>query len=212
MASSRAVMMSTGTTQKAWMRTRANMAPSTRNLSASGSRNAPDTVTPWRRARKPSMPSLSDSANQSASTDADAPPSTIHAMSNGVRSTRTNVTPLAGVSRADGPKPTASGRVAILRDLGSNGGAYRLDIGPERGDDVHVDERPGRKVVGHAYDAVDLGCFPVRAADARRVDEHLDAAADEGVALRRGDGVLHLRELGEPFVHQLGRHLAVERD
>ncbi len=62
--SSRTVMRMTGTTAKRSDMTSAHMAPSTSTLSASGSRNAPERVVPWRRASQPSMPSVMHSTIQ----------------------------------------------------------------------------------------------------------------------------------------------------
>ena len=50
MTNSRTAMIATGTIQNTPLPTSVNIAPSTRTLSASGSRNAPDLVAPWRRA------------------------------------------------------------------------------------------------------------------------------------------------------------------
>ena len=50
MTNSRTAMITTGTIQNTPLPTSVNIAPSTSTLSASGSRNAPERVVPWRRA------------------------------------------------------------------------------------------------------------------------------------------------------------------
>ena len=96
--------MATGSHQTIPLATRANRAPRTTTLSASGSRKAPDRVVPCLRASHPSMPS--DRARSPPNTKVNqlAPHSMIRAMTTGVASRRSTVMPLAGVSRADGPK------------------------------------------------------------------------------------------------------------
>ena len=102
-ASSRAPMRATGTHQNTSMATSITMAPKTRTLSASGSRNAPDRVVPWRRAIHPSMPSVPASTIQRTKVVHDAPSSAMRANRTGETSRRVTVTKLAGVRRADGP-------------------------------------------------------------------------------------------------------------
>ena len=48
------------------------------------------------------------------------------------------------------------------------------------------------------------------APDTRRVDQHLQRAADQLVPPVRGDGVLQLAELAQPVGHEPGRHRPVE--
>src|SRR3954468_3276666 len=107
-------MMATGSHEKTPMPTSASMAASTTILSASGSRNAPDRVVPWRRANHPSSPSVVDSRNQKTTAGQDAPPRATMAMSTGVATTRPRLTALAGVARADGPK--VPGAMALRTD------------------------------------------------------------------------------------------------
>ncbi len=61
-----------------------------------------------------------------------------------------------------------------------------------------------REVIGHLHDAVDLGGFAVRAADARLVDEHHLVGADEVVAATGGDVVLQLAQLGQALGGEAG--------
>ena len=63
MTTSRAAMIATGTIQNTPVLTSVNIAPSTRTLSASGSRKAPAAVGPRLRAMYPSIPSLAEKAN-----------------------------------------------------------------------------------------------------------------------------------------------------
>src|SRR4051794_18597797 len=136
MAISRSAISATGTQPKTSISTRHTIAPRTRNLSASGSRNAPERVDPWRRARKPSMPSVSDSAIHSASAGHDAPESRIHASRSGVTSTRTSVTPFAGVAMAEGPNVPEG----ALTSAGGDGDRHGVEVGAERGHHLHLDE------------------------------------------------------------------------
>src|SRR3954447_15479505 len=107
-------MMATGSHQKTPMPTSASMAASTTILSASGSRNAPERVVPWRRANHPSSPSVVDSRNQKTTAGHEGPPRATMAMSTGVARTRPRLTALAGVARADGPK--VPGAMALRTD------------------------------------------------------------------------------------------------
>ena len=66
---SRAAMITTGTTQNTPLATSVNIAPSTRTLSASGSRKAPERLGPRRRATQPSNASLAHSTNHRANAD-----------------------------------------------------------------------------------------------------------------------------------------------
>src|SRR5438874_8080335 len=70
-------MSATGTHQKAPSATKATRAPSTRTLSANGSRKAPELVLPWRRATHPSRASLPATAIHTSSVDHAAPRSTL---------------------------------------------------------------------------------------------------------------------------------------
>jgi hypothetical protein len=78
------------------------MAPSTRTLSASGSRKAPERVTPWRRASQPSTPSLTHRTNQTNSAAHEPSSLAIMAKRMGATSTRATVTALAHVLMASG--------------------------------------------------------------------------------------------------------------
>src|SRR3954463_13229259 len=98
-------MIATGNHHRTPLATRAAMAPSTRILSASGSRKAPDRVVPWRRASQPSTPSVHDRTNQNATAGQVAPSRTIIAIRTGVMNTRVSVRALAGVASAEGPNP-----------------------------------------------------------------------------------------------------------
>ena len=80
------------------------MAPSTRTLSASGSRKAPERVAPWRRASQPSARSLTASTNHRASAGHSVSVPTMSRTTTGRATTRARVMALAGVARADGPK------------------------------------------------------------------------------------------------------------
>src|SRR5688572_18780639 len=103
MTNSRAAMITTGTTQNTPLPTSVNMAPSTSTLSASGSRNAPERVVPWRRATQPSNASLAHSANHSRK--AIQPPSGPSGMTqnmSGDSSSRPTVMALAHVASAPG--------------------------------------------------------------------------------------------------------------
>ena len=100
-------MMATGSHQTIPLATRANRAPSTTTLSASGSRKAPDRVVPCLRASHPSMPSDRASRPPKTKVNQLAPHSMIRAMTTGVANRRSTVIPLAGVSRAEGPKVLA---------------------------------------------------------------------------------------------------------
>src|SRR5439155_8842431 len=108
MTTSRAAMSATGSHQNRLLTTSAAMAPRTATLSASGSRNAPDRVVPWRRARKPSTPSVRATAAHSAVAGYDGPVATMTARSNGVTASRPIVTALAGVASAVGPNDASA--------------------------------------------------------------------------------------------------------
>src|SRR6516225_8893177 len=179
------------------------MAPSTSTLSASGSRNAPDRVTPWRRASHPSMPSLAHNTNHTMSASHD--PSLPSIMTNriGATSTRATVTALAHVLMASGEYVEVMvGRKSCRR--------HGDQVGAEGIHDVDTVDAADGQVVGHLDDAVDLGSLAVTSGQTRRVDQHVDGGADEGVAPRRGDDVLALAQLGQPLSGQDGIDLVVE--
>src|SRR5437764_9311136 len=100
-------MSATGIHQKTPLATRATRAPSTRTLSASGSRNAPELVLPWRRATHPSRASLPATAIQTPSVDHDVGRSTMRRIITGANRRRAAVRALAGVASADGPNDPA---------------------------------------------------------------------------------------------------------
>src|SRR4051794_3388661 len=147
-------MMATGTHQNTPRPTRASMAASTTILSASGSRNAPDRVVPWRRANHPSSPSVVDSRNQKTTAGHEAPPRATMAMSTGVATTRPRLTALEGVARADGPKVPGAMALRTDKHLGQQirtlGGG---DMGP------HKRARLG--VTSQADHAIDLRRLPM---------------------------------------------------
>src|SRR3954452_9525009 len=100
---SRAVTMSTAAHEKSPLMPRAKKPPRTRNLSASGSRNAPERVVPSRRASQPSRPSVVVSTNHS-DTVSQLEPWSMISRSVGTASTRRAiVTMLAGVMLASSP-------------------------------------------------------------------------------------------------------------
>src|SRR6478735_1382018 len=100
---SRTVTMSTAAHEKSPLMPRAKKPPSTRNLSASGSRNAPDRVVPSRRASQPSSPSVVVSTNQSETVSQLEPWSMISRSVGTARTRRAIVTMLAGVAMASSP-------------------------------------------------------------------------------------------------------------
>src|SRR6202023_1737752 len=102
--SSRPTTSTTGTNPKAPRTASARNPPTTRNLSASGSRKAPDLVVPSRRASHPSRPSVHASTVHIAKVDHDAPTCTTSTSVGTARNNRIAVTALAGVAIAPGPK------------------------------------------------------------------------------------------------------------
>src|SRR5487761_2155296 len=109
MATSRIAMSNTGTKENTCWPTSTINAPRTRNLSASGSRNAPELVVPSRRARCPSSPSELASAIQINQSHQDLGPMTAIPKANaGAAQSRRIVNALAGVAIAEGPN---AGRV-----------------------------------------------------------------------------------------------------
>src|SRR3954468_20966735 len=150
-------MMATGSHEKTPMPTSASMAASTTILSASGSRNAPDRVVPWRRANHPSSPSVVDSRNQNTTAGHEAPPRATMAMSTGVATTRPRLTALAGVARADGPK--VPGAMALRTDehlseqIRALGGR---DVGPHERSRLGITRQPDH--------TIDLRRLPMAAA------------------------------------------------
>ncbi len=95
--------MSTAAHEKSPLMPRAKKPPSTRNLSASGSRNAPERVVPSRRASQPSRPSVVVSTNQSETVSQLEPWSMISRSVGTARTRRAIVTMLAGVAMASSP-------------------------------------------------------------------------------------------------------------
>src|SRR3546814_11570661 len=77
-------------------------------------------------------------------------------------------------------------------------------------DDAHRHDAAHLDVVGHADDAVDLGCLAVAARHAGSVDEHVCDGAAERVPSGGGDAVLELSQLGQPLVHEAPWHRAAE--
>ena len=126
------------------------------------------------------------------------------------------MTKLAGVASALVAR-TASHGVATRRGHARSPAraapALRLEVGAfAAGDRRPRTIAPGARTSPpvDADDAVDLGRLAVRAADEHAVvvdavDEHLDRLADERVARRRGDRVLHLAALAQPLVHRARR-------
>src|SRR5438270_11893525 len=126
MTTSRTAMRVTGTHQNTPSATRATRAPSTRTLSARGSRKAPELVLPWRRATHPSRASLPATAIHTRRVDQAAPRSTMRTMTTGASSSRAAVNALAGVARAEGPNDS------VRRGLGTDDadiGLRRLEVG-----------------------------------------------------------------------------------
>src|SRR5205823_4078757 len=104
----RTAMSATGNHENTPWFTSTAMAASTTTLSASGSRNAPDRVLPWRLASHPSSPSVQEITNQKPTVGQFAPCEAIITMRTGMANTRASVTALAGVSSADGPNASAA--------------------------------------------------------------------------------------------------------
>src|SRR3954452_8716720 len=100
---SRAVTMSTAAQEKSPLMPRAKKPPRTRNLSASGSRNAPERVVPSRRASQPSSPSVGVSRNHNDTVSQLEPWSTMRSSVGTARINRAMVTRLAGVAMASSP-------------------------------------------------------------------------------------------------------------
>jgi hypothetical protein len=100
---SRTVTISTAAHEKSPVMPSAKNPPSTRNLSASGSRNAPERVVPSRRASQPSRPSVVVSTNQSDTVSQLEPWSMISSSVGTARTRRAMVTRLAGVAMASSP-------------------------------------------------------------------------------------------------------------
>ena len=119
-----------------------------------------------------------------------------------MRANRAMVRALAGVTRAVGPKVVDTQRPGSWRSASRSGPAAPVTR--------TVANAPDRQRLRDVDHAVDLGGLPEGPADARLVDEHLDGAADEGVAPGRGDVVLQGPQLGQPLGDQRGRHGAVE--
>src|SRR5215210_6215960 len=84
--------------------TRAKRTPTTRTLSARGSRKAPDRVAPWRRATTPSATSVIATPTHTPRAAHEGPSASTMVSSTGVAITRIMVRAFAGVARAEGPK------------------------------------------------------------------------------------------------------------
>src|SRR5207248_3146793 len=145
MTTSRTAMRATGTHQKLPSTTNATRAPSTRTLSASGSRKAPELVLPWRRATHPSRASLPATAIHTSSVDHAAPRSTMRTMTTGASNSRAAVSALAGVASADGPNDPVRRGPTDEVVIGSRG----LDVGPRGRDDGGRHERADGPLAGH---------------------------------------------------------------
>src|SRR5262245_45320104 len=100
---SRTVTITTAAHEKSPLMPRAKNPPRTRNLSARGSRNAPNRVVPSRRANQPSSPSVVVSTNHSDTVSQFDPWSTISSSVGTARTRRAIVTMLAGVMIASSP-------------------------------------------------------------------------------------------------------------
>src|SRR5688572_5225576 len=133
-------MMATGSHHSTPLATRATMAPRTRNLSARGSRKAPERVAPWRRASQPSKRSLVARTIHSHSAGHSEPSSRMSTTSNGSTRIRTNVTALAGVAKADGPK-------VFVVAMGGAGALRRFQVGARGAGDGHLGEPAHRQVL-----------------------------------------------------------------
>ena len=198
-ASSRAAMMTTGTIQNTWLLTRKNIAPSTSTLSASGSRNAPTVVVPWRRARNPSMPSVLHSTNHRPNATHEPPGSSgISTNMNGAISTRATVTRFAQVLTADG----STGISSILprgRD------PWRPRFAP------CGTRRPSGCVGTSMMPSISGASRLLRATPASSTSTFI-VVADQRVATAGGDVVLQLAQLGQALVHQARLDGTVEAD
>ncbi len=100
---SRTVTINTAAHEKSPLMPSAKKPPSTRNLSASGSRNAPERVVPSRRASQPSSPSVAVSTNHSDTVSQLEPWSMMSSSVGTVSTMRAIVTMLAGVAMASSP-------------------------------------------------------------------------------------------------------------
>src|SRR4051794_23135489 len=119
-------MRATGSHHSSLLATRATMAPSTRTLSASGSRKAPERVLPWRRAIRPSTASLAATTVHAPSVTHDAGSWRMRTTITGARRRRAAVRALAGVARADGPNEPDRGGGPSTDDVAISGS---LDVG-----------------------------------------------------------------------------------
>ena len=162
----------------------------TRNLSASGSRNAPERVAPSRRASQPSSRSVHASTNHSVTVSHVEPRSQMSSSVGTARSSRATVTKFAGVAIADSENllsrralrdPRHRARPALRSPARSRSlrgrrtaaacsrQALRHEIGAEGVGDVGTDERAGAGPLGvEVHDAVDLGCLAEGATDEQR--------------------------------------------
>jgi len=114
---SRAAMIATGHQPTSPRIASAKNPPSTRILSASGSRKAPDRVVPSRRANQPSMPSVIHSTSQPVNVAQESAPRSLPriSISTGiVNSSRAIVIAFAGVRIASGPKRRETGVLGAL--------------------------------------------------------------------------------------------------
>src|SRR5581483_4300333 len=173
-------MSATATQGKTPLAARADSPPMARNLSASGSRKAPERVVPSRRASQPSRPSVQARMIQPAVADHDTPSTAMSRSSGIVRAKRATVTRLAGVRRALGPK-----RERRVTGWVPMSGHLRHEVGADGRDDPGAHHGPRRAGAPEADDAVDLRRLPVRAPDGGAVllfvHEDFDPATDEGV-------------------------------
>ena len=101
MPTSRTATMRTAAYEKSPRRPSAKNPPMTRNLSASGSRNAPERVAPSRRASQPSSRSVHASTNHRDTVSHVEPRSSMRRSVGTASSRRATVTKFAGVAIAD---------------------------------------------------------------------------------------------------------------
>ena len=203
MISSRAAMMTTGTTQNTPLPTSVNIAPSTSTLSASGSRKAPDrggAVAAGDAAVDAVAGSTARTTARTRSTSRRGRSGITQNIS-GDSSSRPTVTALAQVaSRARVRRHQRRPRPSSTDRRPASGGDQ---VGPERVDDLDVGELPTARS-SRRRGRCRRSRAP-RGACGRRRDAStstVDGRADQRVATRRGDVVLQLAQLGEPLGHQ----------
>src|SRR5688572_14181320 len=155
MTASRPVISATGSNQNPPCTTSAHSPPTTKNLSANGSRNAPERVVPCLRASHPSNPSVSAITKPSANAGHDGPRSTTTASQTGVSSSRARVSAFAGVASAPGPNDDDDCGGAVRVDMAGSG-YDGFEVVRVRAGDAHLRERAGHERVGDVHDAVDL--------------------------------------------------------